>query len=671
MTLPKTLFSFFSLVVALQVASGIEYTDTGIAIVGTTELLDVNVTAGTSHEDLISYEFASYIAVHFAGFNLPEGDSVVISSPDVNVAVSHTYTGRGRQQTGTFIASFVPGNSVTVTYTSVGPASAGQGYRITGFSRGYPTMHHESVCGDGDQSLPAKCYAPGTNLSEHLPDAYTKAQAVARLLVNGTYLCTGWLGGSEGHLFTNHHCFEQEDWVLTTDIEFAAESSSCSEQCETQLGCPGTLVATASTLIADSEDIDYSVVQLPDCVDLSPYGYLQMRESGPVVNESIYVPQHPDGYAKRIVSTVDRGDSTTVLSVGKDGNCGTEQVRHNADTKGGSSGSPLISSKDNLVVGIHHCGGCANTAIDSAEYAQTPCAAQMPKNATAPGQNHNMPCHGSNMTNVTTTTSNSTLTVTTSNSSITTTSNSPTLSPLGTATVSIADAKNIPSPIPDTTSTSTVTSKSTAALTSASVVTSSKSTEWALSDSATTPTTSTNSSNTTTVTSTNTTSASTTVKTARRELIDFGSASAASPTSTTAANTVDNDLIVGKLKAAVGIEPECTPNPTPAASVTTTPRPTTPNPTPAASVTTTPKPILPNPTPAASVTATPRPTTPNPTPATSVTTTSMPTTPNPTPASRVTTTPKPHSPNPTPVARVTSTPKPTTPSPTPATGDND
>ncbi|ETN04389.1 hypothetical protein PPTG_15062 [Phytophthora nicotianae INRA-310] len=353
-----------SLVVAFQVASGLEYTDTGVAIVGTTEPLDVNVTAGTSREDLISYEFASYIAVHFAGFNLPEGDSVVISSPDANVTVSHTYTNRGRDQTGTFIASFIPGNSVAVMYTSVGTASAGQGYRITGFSRGYPTMQHESVCGDGDQSLPAKCYAPGTNLSESLPEAYTKAQSVARLLINGTYLCTGWLGGSEGHLFTNHHCFEQEEWALTTDIEFAAESSSCSDQCETQLGCPGTLVATTSTLIADDEDIDYAVVQLPDCVDLSPYGYLQLRESGPVVNESIYVPQHPDGYAKRIVSTIDNGDSTTVLSVGEDGNCGTEQVGHDADTQGGSSGSPLISSNDNLVVGIHHCGGCANTAID-------------------------------------------------------------------------------------------------------------------------------------------------------------------------------------------------------------------------------------------------------------------------------------------------------------------
>ncbi|EGZ16236.1 hypothetical protein PHYSODRAFT_449763, partial [Phytophthora sojae] len=364
MTLLKPLLSLFSLVVTLRFASGIEYTSNGVAIVGTTEPLDINVTAGTSREDLISYQFASYIAVHFADFNLPDGDSVVISSPDANSSVSHTYTGRGRDQSGTFIASFVPGNSVTVTYKSVGAATAGQGYRITGYSRGYPTMDQESICGDGDQSLPAKCYAPGTNLSEGLPQAYKKAQAVARLLINGTYLCTGWLGGSEGHLFTNHHCFEQEDWALTTDFEFAAESSSCSDQCETQLGCAGTIVATTSTLIADSEDIDYSVVKLPDCVDLSAYGYLQLRESGPVVNESIYVPQHPDGYAKRIVSTVDDGGDTTILSVGEDGSCGTEQVGHDADTQGGSSGSPLISSSDNLVVAIHHCGGCANAAID-------------------------------------------------------------------------------------------------------------------------------------------------------------------------------------------------------------------------------------------------------------------------------------------------------------------
>ncbi|KAE8886919.1 hypothetical protein PF010_g30969 [Phytophthora fragariae] len=172
------------------------------------------------------------VPIHFLVPIRRVGEIPVITSPTDNSSISHTYTGRGRDQSGTFIASFVPGSSVTVTYTSVGAATAGQGYRITGFSRGYPTMDQESICGDGDQSLPAKCYALGTNLSEGLPQAYATAQAVARLLINNTYLCTGWLGGSEGHLFTNHHCFEQ-DWALTTDFEFAAESSSCSDQCET------------------------------------------------------------------------------------------------------------------------------------------------------------------------------------------------------------------------------------------------------------------------------------------------------------------------------------------------------------------------------------------------------------------------------------------------------
>ncbi|RLN67887.1 hypothetical protein BBP00_00001317 [Phytophthora kernoviae] len=348
----------------LPPVEALEYTSDGVAIVGTTEPLDINVTAGTSREDLISYEFASYIAVHFADFNLPDGDSVVLSSPDDNDTVSHTYTGLGRDQAGTFVASFISGNSITITYNSVGAARAGQGYRITGYSRGYSTMLQESICGDGDQSLPAKCYAPGANLSEELPLSYTRAQAVARLLINGTYMCTGWLGGSEGHLFTNQHCFEQEDWVLTTDIEFEAESSSCSDECEIQMGCAGKIVATTSTFITSSDDIDYSVIKLPDCVDLSPYGYLQMREDGPVLNESIYVPQHPGGYAKRIVSTVDNGDNTTIRSVKEDGECGKDQVGHDADTEGGSSGSPLIASSDNLVVAIHHCGGCTNTAVD-------------------------------------------------------------------------------------------------------------------------------------------------------------------------------------------------------------------------------------------------------------------------------------------------------------------
>ncbi|CAI5730899.1 unnamed protein product [Peronospora destructor] len=137
------------------------------------------------------------------------------------------------------------------------------------------------------------------------------------------------------------------------------------------------------------------------------------------------MPQHPDGFAKRIVSTLDGGDSSTIRSVGKDGECGVDQVGHDADTKGGSSRSPLIVSGDNLVVAIHHCGGCTNRVIkvrtmltdlaaknitiknlvakegvgqsSQPSYTQTPCTIQFLKNATCTEQNHTMLCE--HMTN--------------------------------------------------------------------------------------------------------------------------------------------------------------------------------------------------------------------------------------------------------------------------------
>ncbi|GMF64974.1 unnamed protein product [Phytophthora lilii] len=659
----KPILSIFSLALVLQAASGLEYTDNGIAIVGTTEPLNVDVKAGASREDLISYEFASYIAVHFAGFNLPDGDSVVISSPDdKNTSVSHTYTGRGRDQRGTFIASFIPGNSVTVTYNSVGAATADQGYRITGFSRGYPTMKEESICGDGDQSLPAKCYAPGSNLSEGLPLAYKKAQAVARLLINGTYLCTGWLGGSEGHIFTNQHCFEEEEWALTTDFEFGAESSSCSDECEEQLGCAGKLVATTSTFIADSNDIDYSVVKLPDCVDLRPYGYLQLRGSGPEVNESIYVPQHPDGYAKRIVSTVDGGDDTSIRSVGEDGSCGTNQVQHDADTQGGSSGSPLIATNDNLVVAIHHCGGCMNTAIDVRTvltdlasknitianliasddvgqsgpplYAQTSCTAQTFKNSSHAAQNKTIPCgkssmakHGSNKTTsktttLTTTASNSTTTTLTGKK--TTRSSLQTSVPIGISNSSDAAAKNVSSSsstssVSRNTTSSTVTttsftnstatsvtktsavSKTTGALTSASLVTSSKASKTTSAPStaavASIPTDSAVTSSSSLSSASTSSGSSTKVSRSLLSTVKTSSAielktSTPSPTPAATASTVSISTIVAKLLAAVigNASTPSTPRPTPASTsvipnptVIATPKPTTPSPTPAAS----------------------------------------------------------------------------------------
>uniref|UniRef100_K3X667 Apple domain-containing protein n=1 Tax=Globisporangium ultimum (strain ATCC 200006 / CBS 805.95 / DAOM BR144) TaxID=431595 RepID=K3X667_GLOUD len=177
-------------------------------------------------------------------------------------------------------------------------------YAIPGYSCGFAPKVYESVCGGGDQSAPAKCFQSGSALFNSLPLAYEKNLSVTRLLVNDTNLCTGWLAGSDGHLITNPHCTPTADYAMVTDYEFDAESTACS----------GSHWA---------------------------YKYLQLRGTGPAAGESIYVLQHPFGYAKRTVSVI--------------------------EDNSGPSESPLLAASDNIVVAVHHCGFasvCANSAVD-------------------------------------------------------------------------------------------------------------------------------------------------------------------------------------------------------------------------------------------------------------------------------------------------------------------
>lgn len=338
----------------------------GVVQVGMEAQFNISVPVGSLHTDYIAHKYASYIAVHFADFDLPLGDAVVVSSTDKSIKTHYAYTMRGRDDRSDFIASFIPGSEVSIEYvaSNLSAPTNRTAYRIVGYSWGLPNRETESLCGSGDQALPALCYANGTELEAALPLAYEKSKAVARLLINGSWFCTGFLAGSEGHVFTNAHCFDYDQEAQSTDIEFGAESTSCSDLCADQLGCPGTVVATHATLLVRNEAIDYALLKLPEGTDTSAYGFLQFRESGPVKGEPIYVPQYPMGYAKRIASYTDDNSSTTIKAVNSSDVCGEHQVEHDTDTEPGASGSPLLSDEDNTVLAIHHCGGCNNMAID-------------------------------------------------------------------------------------------------------------------------------------------------------------------------------------------------------------------------------------------------------------------------------------------------------------------
>eukprot|EP00957_Ditylum_brightwellii_P166308 12661182-Ditylum_brightwellii.AAC.1 len=56
---------------------------------------------------------------------------------------------------------------------------------------------------------------------------YNKAKAVARLYINGSSVCTGWLVSGTSLLFTNERCIASLPGVQNTDFEFMGEEDIC------------------------------------------------------------------------------------------------------------------------------------------------------------------------------------------------------------------------------------------------------------------------------------------------------------------------------------------------------------------------------------------------------------------------------------------------------------
>ncbi|GMF23392.1 unnamed protein product [Phytophthora lilii] len=345
--------------------------------------------------------------LHFSQFNLPEEDVLVVRASDAPTASSPVAVLSGKNATGRFYSTAISGNGVELELfkaAALGKAKSSSCYGftvngllftpkeiveeakhlklavkvpLTNMTKGADSdddENNESLCGT-DESVEAAC-APSSTNSDEGAVMLAKSQPVARLSIikeNGMEIayCTGWLLGCDGHLITNQHCIGDNQDALNTKVEFLAESTSCGgdETCDSRGGCPGPVGASTTTLVAVSEDLDYALVRLGSNTSTANYsalyektgGYLQFRGSGPVLDENIYIPQHPLGYGKRIAWLYDgqpgRIESLTVTE------CRKDDVGYYVDTQEGSSGSPIIGTSDNNVIALHHCGGCLNGAI--------------------------------------------------------------------------------------------------------------------------------------------------------------------------------------------------------------------------------------------------------------------------------------------------------------------
>ncbi|TDH73241.1 uncharacterized protein CCR75_006226 [Bremia lactucae] len=339
----------------------------------------------------------------FTQFSLPDDDLVIVRASDATKTLPPMKILSGKNTTGEFYSKGIAGTGVTIELLkakSLENSTSCRGFTVSELlfapmkngveahnlqvavkvSLGKvqnvtqsDSENDESICGF-DESVEAAC-APSYVDSNQGAYMLAKSHSVARLSItkdNGRQIayCTGWLIGCEGHMITNEHCISNVQDAINTKVEFLAQSSSCGggETCATRGGCPGRVEVVGTTLVAVSEELDYALVRLGVGNSFIDYrrlyeatGYLQFRGTGAVINENIYIPQHPQGYGKRIAwlfkGRPGRVESLTVT------NCRMDDIGYYVDTQEGSSGAPIISTVDNNVIALHHCGGCLNGGI--------------------------------------------------------------------------------------------------------------------------------------------------------------------------------------------------------------------------------------------------------------------------------------------------------------------
>ncbi len=322
--------------------------------------------------DHFEYPDANYIVFEFRKFDLAPGDWVEVRDPYGEQI--HVYRGKGfKDKGGDFISKAVLGPEAIVDLYSVNPDPKHYGYQIDRVSRGFSDAEltrlyggpdAKAICGTDDK-LDAICF------SDTYPDVYDKSRAVARILMDGSALCTAWLISCENHLITNNHCTWDDDDFNTQgeldrmEFQFMYQRPACGS---------GTASVEYSfmggTWLEHDHNLDYTLIQAPEGEDpASVYGWLLIDYRLPDIDEQMFIVGHPQGYPKQIslesTHPQDQSGLCEVYTTDADPCVGGTlgEIGYYCDTEGGSSGSAVLSLDTLRVIALHHCANCPNRGV--------------------------------------------------------------------------------------------------------------------------------------------------------------------------------------------------------------------------------------------------------------------------------------------------------------------
>ena len=330
---------------------------------------------GGPRQVVFRYPGASYVKLHFNRLAMLPGEYVTVSSADGK----EKYRYKAPKLVGTGAANLwamsVTGDTAVLEVhkgaakrAKAGALAGRLGIGVDRVARGFSraeqrrhtrpivapsrTSREESVCG-ADTSTDAVCYRSSD------PVAYTRSKAIARLLINGTELCTGWRIGARNRIITNNHCFTTSAAAFDTEVWFNYQCATC--------GGFNVFQPTkvwGEKVLATDHVYDYTLFTVDNFAAVKKFGFLQLDTVRPAKGQELYVPQHPAGEPTRIAGSLgDQAGNCAVTDPGYTGYAPKSDVAYYCDTEGGSSGSPVISRATNKVVALHHFGGCPNSGV--------------------------------------------------------------------------------------------------------------------------------------------------------------------------------------------------------------------------------------------------------------------------------------------------------------------
>jgi len=167
--------------------------------------------------------------------------------------------------------------------------------------------------------------------------------------------CTAWLI-ADNKIVTNNHCIKTSAEAAGARVSFNYEDGVASTS-RIWYDCP-TLVRTWS-----AEDM--TVLQCNALNGSYPgqvYGKLTVSSTNAANGSSLYIiHQNCDYNANSSCVPTKKYSPGSVLNT----NYSSNELSYNADTLGGSSGSPVLSGSGHVVIGLHHVGVGSNYSSSS------------------------------------------------------------------------------------------------------------------------------------------------------------------------------------------------------------------------------------------------------------------------------------------------------------------